>query len=52
MRFTSQTSSEGVTEHLFTLGEKNLHANPGKHADLPSFETHSALRFLTRHLVP
>ncbi len=30
--------------------EKTLHANPGKHADLPSFETDSALRFFARHL--
>jgi dienelactone hydrolase len=30
--------------------EKTLHANPGKHAELPSFETDSALRFYARHL--
>jgi len=30
--------------------EKTLHANPGKHGDLPSFETGSALRFFARHL--
>jgi hypothetical protein len=30
--------------------EKTLHANPGKHADLPSFETDSSLRFFARHL--
>jgi dienelactone hydrolase len=30
--------------------EKTLHANPGKHADLPSVETDSSLRFFGRHL--
>jgi dienelactone hydrolase len=30
--------------------EKTLHANPGKHADLPSFETDSSLLFFGRHL--
>jgi dienelactone hydrolase len=30
--------------------EKTLHANPGNHADLPSFETDSSLRFFARHL--
>jgi dienelactone hydrolase len=31
-------------------GEKTLHANPGKHADVPAFEADSALRFFARHL--
>jgi dienelactone hydrolase len=30
--------------------EKTLHANPGRHRDVPSFETDSALRFFARHL--
>jgi dienelactone hydrolase len=30
--------------------EKTLHANPGKHDELPSFETDSSLRFFARHL--
>ncbi|MEV0831235.1 dienelactone hydrolase family protein [Nonomuraea rubra] len=30
--------------------EKTLHANPGKHGDVPSFEVDSSLRFFTRHL--
>jgi len=30
--------------------EKTLHANPGKHGDLPVFEPDSTLRFFTRHL--
>jgi dienelactone hydrolase len=30
--------------------EKTLHANPGKHGDLPRFEADSALRFFQRHL--
>jgi dienelactone hydrolase len=32
--------------------EKTLHANPGGHADLPSFETDSSRHFFTRHLSP
>jgi dienelactone hydrolase len=34
----------------FASAEKTLHANPGKHGDLPGFELDSALRFFTRHL--
>jgi dienelactone hydrolase len=34
----------------FASAEKTLHANPGKHGDLPRFELDSALRFFTRHL--
>jgi dienelactone hydrolase len=30
--------------------EKTLHANPGKHRDLPQFETDGSLRFFARHL--
>jgi hypothetical protein len=30
--------------------KKTLHANPGKHVDLPQYETDSSLRFLARHL--
>jgi dienelactone hydrolase len=30
--------------------EKTLHANPGKHGDVPAFETDSTLRFFARHL--
>ncbi|GLY25856.1 hypothetical protein Misp04_55870 [Micromonospora sp. NBRC 101691] len=30
--------------------EKSLHANPGRHAEIPSYELDSTLRFLTRHL--
>ncbi|MEU7837227.1 alpha/beta hydrolase [Nonomuraea sp. NPDC049129] len=30
--------------------EKTLHANPGKHGDVPTFEADSALRFFARHL--
>ena len=29
---------------------KTLHANPGKHGEIPKFETGSSLRFFTRHL--
>jgi dienelactone hydrolase len=31
-------------------GEKTLHANPGRHADVPMFEVESSLRFFGRHL--
>lgn len=34
----------------FASAEKTLHANPGKHGELPSFETDSSLRFFARHL--
>ncbi|MFG2265719.1 dienelactone hydrolase family protein [Streptomyces sp. NPDC048720] len=30
--------------------EKTLHANPGKHGDLPAFELDGSLRFFGRHL--
>ncbi|MFG2864438.1 dienelactone hydrolase family protein [Streptomyces sioyaensis] len=30
--------------------EKTLHANPGKHGELPAFELDSTLRFFARHL--
>ncbi|MBD0839461.1 dienelactone hydrolase family protein [Streptomyces sp. TRM68416] len=30
--------------------EKTLHANPGKHAEIPTFELDSTLRFFSRHL--
>ncbi|MGA6157573.1 dienelactone hydrolase family protein [Stenotrophomonas sp. NPDC087984] len=30
--------------------EKTLHANPGRHGDVPAFELDSALRFFARHL--
>ena len=30
--------------------DKTLHANPGRHGDLPSSETGSSLRFFARHL--
>jgi dienelactone hydrolase len=34
----------------FGSAEKTLHANPGKHGDLPRFETDNALPFFARHL--
>ncbi|MET8143622.1 alpha/beta hydrolase [Sphaerisporangium sp. NPDC005288] len=34
----------------FASKEKTLHANPGRHAELPRFEADSAVRFLARHL--
>ena len=34
----------------FASAEKTLHANPGKHGEIPEFELDSALRFFARHL--
>ncbi|RLV04502.1 alpha/beta hydrolase [Streptomyces griseocarneus] len=34
----------------FASAEKTLHANPGKHGEIPAFELDSAMRFFTRHL--
>ncbi|MEU6807548.1 alpha/beta fold hydrolase [Streptomyces sp. NPDC046831] len=34
----------------FASAEKTLHANPGRHGELPAFELDSALRFFARHL--
>lgn len=30
--------------------EKTLHANPGRHGEVPAFEVDSTLRFFARHL--
>jgi dienelactone hydrolase len=35
---------------VFASTEKTLHANPGKHAEIPAFELDSTLRFFARHL--
>ncbi|PZG50469.1 alpha/beta hydrolase [Spongiactinospora gelatinilytica] len=43
--------SEGLALFdAFSSAEKTLHANPGKHGDLPAFELDSTLRFFARHL--
>jgi dienelactone hydrolase len=34
----------------FASADKTLHANPGKHGEVPAFELDSALRFFARHL--
>ena len=34
----------------FGSGEKTLHANPGRHGEVPAFELEDAERFFTRHL--
>lgn len=34
----------------FASAEKTLHANPGKHGDIPAFEMDSTVRFFARHL--
>jgi dienelactone hydrolase len=36
----------------FASREKSLHANPGRHGDVPMFEVESSLRFLGLHLSP
>lgn len=36
----------------FASKEKTLHANPGKHGEVPGFEADSAARFFARHLAP
>ena len=36
----------------FASREKSLHANPGRHGDVPMFEVESSLRFFGRHLSP
>ncbi|MFI9330430.1 dienelactone hydrolase family protein [Kitasatospora sp. NPDC052868] len=35
---------------LFASAEKTLHANPGRHGEIPAFELDSSLRFFARHL--
>jgi len=35
----------------FASPEKTLHANPGRHVEVPAFELDSSARFVTRHLV-
>jgi dienelactone hydrolase len=34
----------------FASADKTLHANPGRHAEVPEFELDSSVRFLARHL--
>ncbi|GHK01675.1 hypothetical protein SY2F82_34720 [Streptomyces sp. Y2F8-2] len=34
----------------FSSADKTLHANPGKHGDIPALELDSSLRFFSRHL--
>jgi pimeloyl-ACP methyl ester carboxylesterase len=34
----------------FGSAEKTLHANPGRHAEVPAFELDSSVRFFARHL--
>jgi hypothetical protein len=53
VRITSDTVADGIRERLFdVLGapEKTLHANPGSHFGVPSFESDSSVRFFARHL--
>lgn len=57
VEFLVQWDDERVPRHeslalfdAFASAEKTLHANPGKHGEVPSFELDSALRFFTRHL--
>jgi dienelactone hydrolase len=57
VRFVLQWDDERVPRaHGLALfdalgsAEKTLHANPGRHAEMPPAEVDSALRFLVRHL--
>jgi cephalosporin-C deacetylase-like acetyl esterase len=57
VQFVMQWDDERVPRHealalfdAFASGEKTLHANPGKHGDVPTFETESNLSFFARHL--
>jgi dienelactone hydrolase len=57
VQFVMQWDDERVPRHealalfdAFASGEKTLHANPGKHGDVPAFETESNLSFFARHL--
>jgi dienelactone hydrolase len=57
VEFLVQWDDERVSRtHSLTLfdalasAEKTLHANPGKHGEVPAFEIDSSLRFLARHL--
>ena len=36
---------------VFASREKSLHANPGRHAEVPMFELENSERFFTRHLL-
>ena len=45
----SRTESLALFDALASV-EKTLHANPGRHGDLPPFEIDSSLRFFARHL--
>ncbi|MFF8772532.1 dienelactone hydrolase family protein [Kitasatospora sp. NPDC015120] len=57
VRFLLQWDDERVPRatglalfEAFGSAEKTLHANPGRHGDLPALEADSALRFFARHL--
>ena len=57
VEFVLQWDDEGhprdsVMKLFDALGsaEKTLHANPGPHRGVPSFEIDSSIRFFTRHL--
>ncbi|GAA3532898.1 hypothetical protein GCM10022419_010060 [Nonomuraea rosea] len=57
VEFTMQWDDEHVPREsglalfdAFASKEKTLHANTGKHMELPRFEADSAARFFTRHL--
>ena len=34
----------------FGSAQKTLHANPGRHREVPAFELDSSVRFFVRHL--
>jgi dienelactone hydrolase len=59
VQFLLQWDDEQITREsglalfdAFASREKSLHANPGRHGDVPMFEVESSLGFLGRHLSP
>jgi hypothetical protein len=66
MRLISETTVDGISERHFRLDdvpgvlwspagaatgrEKTLHANPGRHVEVPAFEMAASASFFTRHL--
>ncbi|HEY7048809.1 MAG TPA: hypothetical protein VH373_16425 [Jatrophihabitantaceae bacterium] len=57
VRFLAQWDDERIPREqclalfdAFASAEKSLHANPGKHGDVPAFELDSSARFFAQHL--
>ncbi len=50
MRLVARRQESLALFDAFASAEKTLHANPGKHGEVPAFEVDSTLRFFARHL--